>query len=86
MSVQYDERQDRLSFRISNQDHQEFRLWLTRAMSLRLLPHLQAARIETCGGQNFEGRIALEAHGHGLVSLGSSSHRAATGARTNAPV
>jgi hypothetical protein len=46
MSVQFDERQDRLSFRISNQDHQEFRLWLTRAMTLRLLPHLQAAVVQ----------------------------------------
>ena len=43
MSVQYDERQDRLSLRVSNQDNQEFRLWLTRAMTLRLLPHLQAS-------------------------------------------
>ena len=43
MSVQYDERQDRLSLRMSNQDNQEFRLWLTRAMTLRLLPHLQAS-------------------------------------------
>jgi hypothetical protein len=50
MSVQYDERQDRLSFRISNQEQQEFRLWLTRAMTLRLLPHLQAAvvQLEAC--------------------------------------
>ena len=43
MSVQYDERQDRLAVRVSNQQNQEFRLWLTRAMTLRLLPHLQAA-------------------------------------------
>jgi len=43
MSVQYDERQDRLSVRVSNQVKQEFRLWLTRSMTLRLLPHLQAA-------------------------------------------
>jgi hypothetical protein len=43
MSVQYDERQDRLALRVSNQDSQEFRLWLTRAMTLRLLPHLQAS-------------------------------------------
>lgn len=43
MSVQYDERQDRLAMRVSNQQQQEFRLWLTRSMTLRLLPHLQAA-------------------------------------------
>ena len=46
MSVQYDERQDRLAFRVSNQDQQEFRLWLTRSMTLRLLPHLQAAVVQ----------------------------------------
>ncbi len=46
MSVQYDERQDRLAVRVSNQDSQEFRLWLTRAMTLRLLPHLQAAVVQ----------------------------------------
>jgi hypothetical protein len=46
MSVQYDERQDRLAVRVSNQDGQEFRLWLTRAMTLRLLPHLQAAVVQ----------------------------------------
>lgn len=46
MSVQYDERQDRLSFRVSNQEQQEFRLWLTRSMTLRLLPHLQAAVVQ----------------------------------------
>jgi hypothetical protein len=43
MSVQYDDRQDRLALRVNNQDSQEFRLWLTRAMTLRLLPHLQAS-------------------------------------------
>ncbi|MFY9128787.1 MAG: hypothetical protein WAO82_08880 [Limnohabitans sp.] len=46
MSVQYDERQDRLALRVSNQDSQEFRLWLTRAMTLRLLPHLQASVVQ----------------------------------------
>jgi hypothetical protein len=46
MSVQYDARQDRLSVRVSNQDHQEFRLWLTRAMTLRLLPHLQTSVVQ----------------------------------------
>jgi hypothetical protein len=46
MSVQYDERQDRLALRVSNQDNQEFRLWLTRAMTLRLLPHLQASVVQ----------------------------------------
>ncbi len=46
MSVQYDERQDRLAIRVSNQEQQEFRLWLTRAMTLRLLPHLQASVVQ----------------------------------------
>ena len=46
MSVQYDERQDRLVLRVSTQDAQEFRLWLTRCMTLRLLPHLQAAVVQ----------------------------------------
>jgi hypothetical protein len=43
ISVEYDERQDRLSVRVSNQVKEEFRFWLTRSMTLRLLPHLQAA-------------------------------------------
>jgi hypothetical protein len=53
MSVQYDERQDRLAVRVSNQEQQEFRLWLTRAMTLRLLPHLQASvvRLESSDPQ-----------------------------------
>jgi hypothetical protein len=50
MSVQYDERQDRLAVRVSNQQNQEFRLWLTRAMTLRLLPHLQAAVVQLESG------------------------------------
>lgn len=42
MSVNYAERQDRLMLRVNTQDGQEFRLWLTRRLSSRLLPHLQA--------------------------------------------
>ena len=53
MSVQYDERQDRLAVRVSNQEQQEFRLWLTLAMTLRLLPHLRASvvRLESSDPQ-----------------------------------
>lgn len=43
MSVNYAERQDRLMLRVNTQDGQEFRLWLTRRLTGRLLPHLQAS-------------------------------------------
>lgn len=46
MSVNYDERQDRLLLRVNTQDGQEFRLWLTRRMTGRLLPHLQGCVIQ----------------------------------------
>ena len=38
LSVSYEERQDRLLLRLNTQDRQEFCFWLTRRMSLRLLP------------------------------------------------
>ena len=41
MSVSYAERQDRLMLRVNTQAGQEFRLWLTRRLTGRLLPHLQ---------------------------------------------
>ncbi len=48
LSVSYEERQDRLLLRLNTQDHQEFRFWLTRRMSLRLLPAIDqsVARLE----------------------------------------
>jgi len=53
MSVNYAERDDRLLLRVNTQDGQEFRMWLTRRMTGRLLPHLQACvvQIETCNLQ-----------------------------------
>lgn len=46
MSVNYVERQDRLMLRVNTQDGQEFRLWLTRRLTGRLLPHLQACVVQ----------------------------------------
>ncbi len=46
MSVNYAERQDRLMLRVNTQDGQEFRLWLTRRLTGRLWPHLQACVIQ----------------------------------------
>ena len=46
MSVNYAERDDRLLLRVNTQDGQEFRLWLTRRMTGRLLPHLQACVVQ----------------------------------------
>jgi len=45
LSVSYEERQDRLLLRLNTQDHQEFRFWLTRRMSLRLLPAIDQSVI-----------------------------------------
>lgn len=41
LSVSFDERQDRLLLRLSTQTHEEFRFWLTRRMTSRLLPALE---------------------------------------------
>jgi hypothetical protein len=48
LSVNHDERQDRLLLRLNTQDQQEFRFWLTRRMTLRLMPAIQqsAVRLE----------------------------------------
>lgn len=48
LSVHHDERQDRLLLRLNTQDQQEFRFWLTRRMTLRLMPAIEqsAARLE----------------------------------------
>lgn len=46
MSVNYAERDDRLLLRVNTQDGLEFRLWLTRRMTGRLLPHLQACVVQ----------------------------------------
>jgi len=48
LSVHHDERQDRLLLRLNTQDQQELRFWLTRRMTLRLMPAIQqsALRLE----------------------------------------
>jgi hypothetical protein len=48
LSVHHDERQDRLLLRLNTQDQKEFRFWLTRRLTIRLLPVVQqtAARLE----------------------------------------
>lgn len=48
LSVHHDERQDRLLLRINTLDQKEFRFWLTRRLTMRLLPVVQqtAARLE----------------------------------------
>lgn len=48
LSVHHDERQDRLLLRLNTQDQQEFRFWLTRRMTLRLIPAIEqsAMRLE----------------------------------------
>ena len=48
LSVSHDERQDRLLLRLNTQDQQEFRFWLTRRMTLRLMPAIEqsAVRLE----------------------------------------
>ncbi len=48
LSVHHDERQDRLLLRLNTQDQKEFRFWLTRRMTLRLMPAIQqsAVRLE----------------------------------------
>ncbi len=43
LSVHHDERQDRLLWRIHTQEGEEFRFWLTRRMSTRLLPAIEQA-------------------------------------------
>lgn len=48
LSVHHDERQDRLLLRLNTQDKQEFRFWLTRRMTQRIMPALtqSAERLE----------------------------------------
>ena len=48
LSVHHDERQDRLLLRLNTQELQEFRFWLTRRMTLRLMPAIEqsAKRLE----------------------------------------
>lgn len=43
LSVNHDERQDRLLLRVNTQEGEEFRFWLTRRMVARLLPALEHA-------------------------------------------
>lgn len=49
LSVHHEERQDRLLLRLNTKDQQEFRFWLTRRMTLRLLPAIEktAVRLES---------------------------------------
>ena len=48
LSVHHDDRQDRLLLRLKTQDLQEWRFWLTRRMTLRLVPVIEksAVRLE----------------------------------------
>ena len=43
LNVSYNDRQDRLLLRMNTQTGEEFRFWLTRRLTLRLLPALQQA-------------------------------------------
>lgn len=43
LSITHDEREDRLLLRLNTQAPQEFQVWLTRRMALRLLPALDQA-------------------------------------------
>ena len=45
LSVHHDERQDRLLLRLNTKDQQEFRFWLTRRMTLRLMPAIQQSTV-----------------------------------------
>lgn len=49
LSVHHDDRQDRLLLRLKTLDLQEWRFWLTRRMTLRLVPVIEksAVRLET---------------------------------------
>jgi len=48
LSVHHDEQHDRLMLRLNTQDQTEFRFWLTRRMTMRLMPfvHQTATRLE----------------------------------------
>ena len=41
LNLSHDERQDRLLLKVSTQGTEEFRFWLTRRLTLRLMPALQ---------------------------------------------
>ena len=45
LSVHHEERQDRLLLRLNTKDQQEFRFWLTRRMTLRLLPAIEKTAV-----------------------------------------
>ncbi|MBP8149106.1 MAG: hypothetical protein KAY21_05245 [Limnohabitans sp.] len=66
LSVSFDERQDRLLLRLNTQDSQEFRFWLTRRMTARLLPVIEQS----------VGR--LEASQPGMTAPDSSSQQILT--------
>jgi len=46
MSVSYVEGQDRLMLRVNTPEGQEFRLWLTRRLTGRLLPPLKTCMVQ----------------------------------------
>lgn len=66
LSVHHDERQDRLLLRLNTQDQQEFRFWLTRRMTLRLLPAIQQSAVRLEAAQ--PGVAATDAPAQHLLS------------------
>lgn len=66
LSVQHDERQDRLLLRLNTLDQKEFRFWLTRRLTMRLMPVVQqsAARLEAAQ----PGVAATDARSQNLLS------------------
>lgn len=51
LSVSFVDRQDRLLLRLNTQDAQEFRFWLTRRLTLRLMPVLEQTLIRLDTGK-----------------------------------
>jgi hypothetical protein len=66
LSVHHDERQDRLLLRLNTQDLQEFRFWLTRRMTLRLMPAIQQSAVRLEAAQ--PGVAATDAPAQHLLS------------------
>ena len=66
LSLSYDDKQDRLLLRVSTQDAEEFRFWLTRRMTERLGPALQQA-VQRLDAQQ-PGLVAADERSRQLVS------------------
>ena len=66
LSVNHDERQDRLLLRLNTQDLQEFRFWLTRRMALRLVPAIEQSAVRLEAAQ--PGVAAADAPSQNLLS------------------